>query len=73
MLEDISEEIGVKLPCEDYDTFNGLIFHELEGIPEDDEEVEFDIAGVHVKVVKIENHLVESALVMKMGDNNRES
>jgi len=65
LLEDISEEIGVKLPCEDYDTFNGLVFHKLEGIPEDDEKVEFDMAGLHIQVTKIENHLVESALLVK--------
>ncbi len=67
LLEDMSEEIGVMLPCEDYDTFNGLVFHELESIPEDGTDVEFDVVGLHVKVTKVENHLVEAALVTKMG------
>lgn len=66
LLEEISEELGVVLPCEDYDTFNGLVFHELESIPEDGSDAEFDVAGIHVKITKVQNHLVEVALVTKL-------
>jgi len=65
-LEEIAEAIGVKLPCDDYDTFNGLVFHELEGIPENGTDAEFDVAGLRVKITKVENHLVESAIVVKV-------
>ena len=34
-LEEVAESLGVLLPCEEYDTFNGLIFDALESIPED--------------------------------------
>ena len=66
LLEDMAEEMDVVLPCEEYDTFNGLVFHELEGIPEDGTNVEFEVAGLHVKVIKVENHLVEIAMVTKL-------
>ena len=66
LLEEIAEEIGVILPCEDYDTFNGLVFHELESIPEDGTDAEFQVAGLNVKITKVQNHLVEAALVTKI-------
>ena len=68
LLEEMAEEIGVVLPCEDYDTFNGLVFHELESIPEDGSDAEFDVAGLHVKIARVQNHLVEAALVTKIGE-----
>ncbi len=66
LLEELAEVIGVVLPCDDYDTFNGLVYHELESIPEDDTDIEFVVAGLNVKVTKVQNHLVEAAIVTKM-------
>ena len=66
LLEDMAEELDVVLPCEDYDTFNGFVYHELESIPEDGTDVEFEVAGLHIKVTKVENHFVECALVTKI-------
>ena len=66
LLEEMAEEIGVTLPCDEYDTFNGLVFHELESILEDGADAEFEVAGLRVKITKVENHLVETALVTKV-------
>ncbi len=63
MLEDVSEIIGVSLCCEEYDTFNGLIFHTLESIPDDGTDIEIEIAGLKIKVIEIKNHQVETAVV----------
>lgn len=65
MLEDVSEILGVSLPCEEYDTFNGLIFHAIESIPEDGTDMEIKVAGLSVKVTGIKNHQVETAVVSK--------
>ncbi len=65
MLEDVSEVLGVSLPCEEYDTFNGLIFHALGSIPEDGADIEVEVAGLNVKVTEIQNHQVETAVVSK--------
>jgi len=65
-LEEMAELIGVPFPCDDYDTFNGLVFHELQGIPEDGTVAEFNVVGLRVKITKVENHLVETALVVKL-------
>ena len=40
---DISEELGIELSNEEYDTLNGLVFHELGSIPEDGSTIEIDI------------------------------
>lgn len=63
LLEDVSETLGIALPCEDYDTFNGLIFHALESIPDDGADIEIEVAGLHVKITAIQNHQVEAAVV----------
>ena len=62
-LEDISEELGVKLSDEEYDTLNGLVFHELGTIPEDGSKIEIDVPGLHISSKNIVNHQLESAIV----------
>lgn len=63
LLEDVSEVLGVSLPNEEFDTFNGLVFHALESIPDDGTDIELEIAELKVKVTEIENHQVETAIV----------
>lgn len=65
MLEDVSEKLGVSLYCEDFDTFNGLIFHTLGKVPADGDKFTLEIGVLTVKVVKIQNHMVEVAIVTK--------
>lgn len=65
-LEDVSEIIGVSLENEDYDTLNGLIFHNLGSIPEDDTDIEIQVENLNIKVAKIENHQVETAIIKRL-------
>ncbi len=62
-LEDISEELGITLSDEEYDTLNGLVFHELGTIPEDGSDIELDLPGLHISSKNIVNHQLESAIV----------
>lgn len=62
-LEDISEELGIELANEEYDTLNGLVFHELGSIPEDGSTIEIDIPGLHITSKSIVDHQLESATV----------
>jgi len=64
-LEELEEIFGVEFKCEDYDTFNGLMFHELGRVPKDGTTVEFDVENLHVQVTKIENHQIEEAIVVR--------
>jgi len=63
LLDDIADQLGVPLYCEDYDTLNGLVFHALESVPEDGADIEVEVAGLHIKVTEIENHQVETAII----------
>lgn len=63
LIGDISKAIGVTLPNDEYDTFNGLIFGVLGTIPQDGASVEVETSGLLVKVIEIRDHQVETALV----------
>ncbi len=70
LLEDVSEKLGVTLYCEDFDTFNGLIFHTLGKVPADGDKFTVEIKNLTVKVAKVQNHMVEVAIVTKREDKN---
>ena len=62
-LEEISIALGVSLPCEDYDTFNGYVFHMAGCIPEDGTDFEVNSEMLNIRVTEIKNHQVETAIV----------
>ena len=62
-LEELSIALAVSLPCEDYDTFNGLVFHALDSVPEDGDSIEFHYDMLHIKVLEVKNHQVEKAII----------
>lgn len=65
LIEEVSEAIGVELSDEEFDTFNGLVFHALESIPNDATDIEIEMGDLSIKVIEIENHQVEEAIVVK--------
>lgn len=63
-VEDIEKELSIKLPDDrEYDTLGGLVFSQLSSIPDEGEEVEVDIYGLHIHTEPIEDHHVEWARV----------
>lgn len=62
-LEEVAETLGISLPTEEYETFNGLIFDALGAIPEDGTTVEIETSGLTIKVTEIMDHQVETAIV----------
>ncbi len=62
-LEEVSETLKVALPTEEYETFNGLIFHALGTIPQDGSIFEVDTNGLHVKVTSVQQHQIERSIV----------
>ena len=62
-LEDISEELGISLSCEEYDTFSGFVLHEFGSIPEEGAVIETEISDLHISAAGIKNHQVEKAIV----------
>lgn len=68
LLEEISEILQIPLPCEEYDTFNGLVFHALGSIPQDGTEMSVEIGRLCITNMKIYNHKVESAIITMKAD-----
>ncbi|HPF44316.1 MAG TPA: hemolysin family protein [Syntrophomonadaceae bacterium] len=71
-LDMVADQLGVKLPEEDYDTFGGLIFGLLGAVPEDGSTPVLDEFGLTIKVTEIKNHRLETAVVchsFKKADN----
>ncbi|MGN1098105.1 MAG: hemolysin family protein, partial [Clostridia bacterium] len=62
-LDDVAAELGVDLPTEEYDTIGGLIFAQMDKIPDDGSTFEIEAYGLVMKVVKIEDRRIEKVLV----------
>ena len=71
-LEEVAQVLGVTLPCEDFDTFNGLIFGAMATIPEDGSTIEVETFGLVIRVTEIRNHQVVTALVCLAEPQNTE-
>lgn len=62
-LDNISEELDISLADDEYDTFNGMVVHQIGSIPDDGSVLELDVLGLHISDAKIVNHQLESATV----------
>lgn len=62
-LDTVSQQLGVALPEDGYDTFGGLIFGLLGTVPEDGSTPELEVNGLAIKVTEIKNHRLETAEV----------
>ena len=83
-IETIEKELGIKLPEErEYDTLGGLVFSQISSIPNDGEQVEIEVYGLHIITEPVEDHHVEWANVSLLppehsdtdedGNNNKKS
>lgn len=64
-LEDVEEILGIDLPTDDYDTFNGYVCGITGRIPEDGESFTCEDRELSIKVTRVEGHRVASATVTK--------
>ncbi|SHH74461.1 putative hemolysin [Sporobacter termitidis DSM 10068] len=62
-LDMVSEQLGVMLPEQEYETFGGLVFGMLGTIPDDGSTPELEAYGLLVKITKIHDHRIESSVV----------
>jgi len=68
-LDDVSKQLGISLPDEDFDTFGGLVFGVLGIIPEDGSTMELNEYGLKIKVTEIKGRRLETAIVYKSQDS----
>lgn len=57
-IDDLADAMSVTFPDGDYDTLGGMIFAQMNAIPDDGSNPELDIAGLHMKVVELADHRV---------------
>ena len=62
-LDEVSGQLGVPLPDEEYETFGGLVFGLLGSIPADGSTPELEEYGLSIKVTQIKEHRLVSAVV----------
>jgi len=62
-LETVAEQIGVYLPTDEYETFGGFVFGLLGNIPDDGSTPELEEYGLKIKVQKVQDRRLESAIV----------
>lgn len=66
-LDDVSRQLGIILPEEEYETFGGLVFGLLGSVPQDGSTPELRAYGMLIQVTKIREHRLENATVTLMG------
>lgn len=71
-LDDVVDELDVDLPIDEYDTFGGYIFGNLGSIPDDGSQFELETEELHIKVIEVKEHRVESTIVQKLENNDEE-
>lgn len=67
-LSEIEEELGIEIHAEDVNTFSGLVFDELDGIPDDGKyDIQLEYDGLHIHVKQIREHQIALAEIQKAG------
>ena len=61
-LEDVSEELGLHILSEDYDTIGGYCLEQLDHLPENDEEIVTD-DNILIKIKNVDKNRIESVLI----------
>jgi len=62
-LVEVAKSINVQLPCDEYDTFSGMVFTLLGSIPVDGSTPELEAYGLVIKVSEIKEHRLKKAIV----------
>ncbi|NMA66771.1 MAG: HlyC/CorC family transporter, partial [Clostridiaceae bacterium] len=62
-LDIVSKQIGIYLPIDEYETFGGFVFGLLGNIPDDGSTPELEDYGLQIKVQKVKDRRLESAIV----------
>lgn len=66
-LELLENALGVSLQNTESDTLNGFVMENISVIPSDGSQIDIDAEGLHVHVMNIRDHMVETALVSRSG------
>lgn len=62
-IDEVSEELGIALDDDEYNTFAGLLLDELGTVPEDGEKPELYIGRMKINITKVSDHRIEETVV----------
>ena len=62
-LTEVAAALDMPLPCDEFDTFNGLVLSALGSIPPDGAAAEVNTAGLEIREAEFRSHQVKTALV----------
>lgn len=62
-LEEVSKTLGISLPWDKYETFNGLVFHTLQHIPEQGNNLNLEICGLLIREIEMEENKIKAAVI----------
>ena len=66
-LQEIEEALNVDIGQEDVDTLTGLVFGQLDMIPDDgQQDIELEWNGLHIRITQVEDHRIARAIVTKL-------
>lgn len=66
-LYDIEQALDIDIGLEEVDTFTGLVFNELDMVPDDgDQEIDLEFKGLQIHISHIEEHQIALARVTKL-------
>ncbi len=71
-LSEVAEALEIEINEGEFDTFSGLVLGIYGEIPEDGTKFEIDVEGMHVRVLDIKDHCVDSAIVTLLPKENEE-
>lgn len=72
-LTEVAAALDMPLPCDEYETFNGLVLGALGSIPPDGSTLEVETAGLTIRVTELRSHQVKTALVRRAPEPETDS
>ena len=63
LIEDVAEQLNIKLPCDEYDTFGGYVFATLGRIADDGTTFSIETDIMNIDVLEIRDHRIETTVV----------
>lgn len=73
LIEDLNEELNLKLETENYDTLSGLMLETLGYIPDDNEKVEVTVDGVHMQAVEVKDRRIRKVCLTLPEDQSNQA
>ena len=72
-LQQIEQMLNVDIAQEDVDTLTGLVFGELDMVPDDGEQdIELEWKGLHIRITQVEDHRIAYAVITKLPESQQE-